>query len=400
MLLILAAVAAGATQPSPACAAVASGCFRLRGGAGSSDVHRTAAASASTDFDADGDFGERVSAAGAEEGGGLDAFLRERFSQAADDGDGGGEDTSTGGGSTEKETADSTSGGAGHLPHLLAPNREGRKRRLEHALESSSSLPETASLSQQARSNGGGNHLGENSWGSDSAASAREEPHKRSRQVAPNLSEHKAPEYQDTRPMICKEFAEKGVCRYGLTCIFLHDRTSYFDKWKEKVRERKRNAKLAAFQAKLISEHCSICKDSYTEPVVTQCEHYFCSRCIIERYEDADGGAGAEGTGDSTGAAGLLCPLCSEPLDGIFNMAYDLQDRLHRQQLKQLDPSKITVRCRLASQPHAMCCPESVSLCSRLDPCARPQDESEEHRNSDEMRQEREYAENLVHLGM
>jgi RING finger protein 113A len=358
LILAFAAVAAGTKQPLPA--AAAPGCFWLRGGASSSGVHSTAeaastATSASTDSDSDDNFGERVRVEGAKEGGGLDAFLRQHFPQADDDdGSGGVQDKSTDSrGSTKEQTASGSSGGAGHLPRLLVPGREGRKRRLEHASESSSSLPETASVPEQARSNGGKDDPAggsENSLGSDSAASARNEPQKRSRQLAPNLREQEAPVYQDTRPMVCKEFAEKGVCRYGLTCIFLHDRTSYYDKWKEKVLERRRSAKLATFQAKLISEHCSICKDSYTEPVVTLCDHYFCSRCIIERYENADGDAGAEGTAESALAAGLLCPLCSEPLNGIFNLAYDLQDRLHRQQLKQLDPSKITVRSRLARE--------------------------------------------------
>ena len=148
----------------------------------------------------------------------------------------------------------------------------------------------------------------------------------------------KLPEYRDTRPMICKEFAESGSCRYGLSCIFVHDRSAYYDRWREKVREQRKRAKLASALANRVPEHCPLCKDAYTEPVQTQCGHFFCSNCIISRYDDAQtaGDVGEDvarpnaEAGDRDGD-GRNCPVCGAELDGIFNMAYDLQNTLNKQ---------------------------------------------------------------------
>ena len=150
--------------------------------------------------------------------------------------------------------------------------------------------------------------------------------------------------------------------------------------------------------ASAISEHCPICKDSYTEPVVTQCGHYFCSFCIIQRYESAytstntssfegqDGGQGIRGEGEKeeeegedeeegggggvagvAGGGGRNCPLCNKPLNGIFDLAYDLQERLN----KQLLPTH-----------------------------AEEESDSEQPKNSDEARERQEYEENLTLLGL
>jgi hypothetical protein len=200
------------------------------------------------------------------------------------------------------------------------------------------------------------------SWDSESSEQDAANRRKRKRAFEARIKKEKAPEYQDTRPMVCKEFAETGTCRYGNTCIFLHDRASYYDRWKDKVRAHKKRARHAALLANRISEHCPLCKQHYTEPVSTECGHHFCARCIIERYDAADGmtrgreGAG-EGEGEEGGEAGGPggaggapgagqggrgeegdggeCPVCGEALHGNFHVAYDLQDKLNKQQLPQ-----------------------------------------------------------------
>lgn len=342
--LLLALVARLALASLPSAAPV--GVFHLRGGEHPEESPCESAAPSGSELDSDSELGglrhfrvESPSQEGSsQEGVNRDdtaAILRERFqlSEPAD-----------ADGMSEKLDTSFENSSDGQVRDTRLSRQAGQKRRLERVLESSLSVAETQHLSCKNGRSGPAGHSAKTSQ-SDSLESASGERQKRARKPVIGNQE-KAPEFQDTRPMICKEFSEKGVCRYGLSCIFVHDRTTYYEKWKEKVREQKRSAKLAAFHANLISEHCSICRDSYTEPVVTQCEHYFCSSCIIEHYENGENhGTGEVGNADGR-AEGQICPVCSEPLHGIFNLAYDLQDKLTEQRLKQIDPTKITVFSR------------------------------------------------------
>lgn len=316
-------------------------CLRLRGGRHSAEesegVSRAAAALASTETDSTSELGMRRqfrAESPPPEGVERDDFaavLRQRGDSAEEE--------------TQSSVTESSVNGRVSDGQTRHAGRKGKKRKLERERASESSASLAGSRSEDDDDGDASTRRPGKSLESDSTESAAAAEERRKRSRKPVLgSEQKGPEYQDTRPMICKEFAEKGVCRYGLSCIFVHDRTSYYNKWKEKLREQRRRAKLAAFQANLISEHCPICKDSYTEPVVTQCDHYFCSRCIIERYDGAENpGAGQGGSEGGSSADGLLCPVCRKPLHGVFNLVYDLQDKLAEQQLKQIDPSKITV---------------------------------------------------------
>jgi RING finger protein 113A len=49
---------------------------------------------------------------------------------------------------------------------------------------------------------------------------------------------------------------------------------------------------------------CLICRNAYTDPVVTRCGHYFCSACAIKRF-----------------AKTPKCAACLAPTGGIFNRA-------------------------------------------------------------------------------
>ena len=255
--------------------------------------------------------------------------------------------------SSVSDPATSSQDGGTRGPRGPRTDRGPRKRERERSADSEFSpttmAPESA---DRARDSVGGGRAAapqpdETSTESeDSSEQAAAERRKR-KKVAEPKAEDKAPEYRDTRPMICKEFAERGTCRYGLSCIFLHDRSAYYAKWKEKVREDRRRARQAARKASLISQHCPICKDRYTEPVVTECNHYFCSSCILECYDNADDAQAARGRG------GRTCPVCSGPLSGSFKLVYGLQDRLN----KQLHPTRSSVSrtclcvCTLFPQP-------------------------------------------------
>jgi hypothetical protein len=273
----------------------------------------------------------------------MEAYRRKQFPAEAQDT----EDSSA----SDPATSSQDRGTRG--PRGPRTDRGPRKRERERSAGSESSPTTTAPGSAElARDSVGGGRAAapqpdETSTESeDSSEQAAAERRKR-KKVAEPKAEDKAPEYRDTRPMICKEFAERGTCRYGLSCIFLHDRSAYYAKWKAKVREDRRRARQDARKASRISQHCPICKDRYTEPVVTECNHYFCSTCILEWYDEADD------VQDTRGRGGRTCPVCSGPLSGSFKLVYDLQDRLNQ----QLHPTRSSVSrtclcvCALFPQP-------------------------------------------------
>merc|ERR1712228_599892 len=47
---------------------------------------------------------------------------------------------------------------------------------------------------------------------------------------------------------------------------------------------------------------CHICRNAFQNPVVTNCQHYFCESCIMGRY-----------------AKDASCPVCSKDTGGVFN---------------------------------------------------------------------------------
>ena len=60
---------------------------------------------------------------------------------------------------------------------------------------------------------------------------------------------------------------------------------------------------------------CVICRKPYTDPVVTRCEHYFCSACAIKRF-----------------AKTPKCAACGAPTGGIFNRADKVIAKLKKKQ--------------------------------------------------------------------
>ena len=141
----------------------------------------------------------------------------------------------------------------------------------------------------------------------------------------------------DLKPDICKDYRLTGFCGYGDACIFLHDRTDIKQGWQldkewEKVTKGKQhlagtvvasanrdkadakseNDDDAAFLEK-IPFKCIICKESYREPVVTRCGHYFCEPCALKRYRK-----------DPT------CAACGASTNGVFNSAKRLKKLLDK----------------------------------------------------------------------
>ncbi|KAI0665986.1 hypothetical protein C8Q78DRAFT_487677 [Trametes maxima] len=113
----------------------------------------------------------------------------------------------------------------------------------------------------------------------------------------------------DYQPDVCKDYKETGYCGYGDTCKFLHDRGTYLAGWQ--LDKLAANPKKQADEAsdtdsddEDIPFACIICRKPYTDPVVTRCEHYFCSACAIKRFGRTP-----------------KCAACGAPTGGIFNRA-------------------------------------------------------------------------------
>ncbi|RUS72239.1 hypothetical protein EGW08_019993, partial [Elysia chlorotica] len=115
----------------------------------------------------------------------------------------------------------------------------------------------------------------------------------------------------DYQPDICKDYKETGFCGFGDSCKFLHDRSDYKHGW-----QLEREMELGTYGQKdeenyeISSDEddmpfkCFICRNSFKDPVVTKCKHYFCEKCALSHYRKSK-----------------RCFVCGEPTGGIFNPA-------------------------------------------------------------------------------
>lgn len=170
----------------------------------------------------------------------------------------------------------------------------------------------------------------------------------------------------DYQPDICKDYKETGFCGFGDSCKFMHDRSDYKSgaqierEWEEAQQKKKRKLQeLEQFAAeqddkraremlrgldgdvndevevgskdiRLLKRQqlengeeeenfeikdgeeelpfaCFICRNPFTDPVVTQCGHYFCQQCAIDRSRQTS-----------------RCAACDKPTFKIFNKAWKL----------------------------------------------------------------------------
>lgn len=89
----------------------------------------------------------------------------------------------------------------------------------------------------------------------------------------------------DTHKVVCKPFRETGYCGYGDSCKYSHSR----------------HAEVESVRAAAVSKVCGICSKTFSEEVVTECGHSFCSLCAMRRYQEVDG-----------------CNTCGKPTYGRF----------------------------------------------------------------------------------
>lgn len=159
----------------------------------------------------------------------------------------------------------------------------------------------------------------------------------------------KAPEFIrmtcrfDYQPDICKDYKETGFCGYGDQCKFLHDRGDYKSGWqlerewdnmqakkKKKLEESIKTfgddvdegrAGVAAlgedeenYEIDLDEElpfACLLCRNSFKDPVVTLCGHYFCGKCATDCHKKSS-----------------KCAACQKQTFGVFNIAHKLNKQI------------------------------------------------------------------------
>ncbi|ALC46891.1 CG4973 [Drosophila busckii] len=135
----------------------------------------------------------------------------------------------------------------------------------------------------------------------------------------------------DYQPDICKDYKETGFCGFGDSCKFLHDRSDYKAGWQmEKDHEAEKRGECDSdgdehkyeihSDEECLPFKCHICRQSFTNPVVTKCKHYFCEKCALAQYKKSQ-----------------RCIICSQQTNGIFNPAKELIARLRTAPMEQSD---------------------------------------------------------------
>lgn len=135
----------------------------------------------------------------------------------------------------------------------------------------------------------------------------------------------------------CKDYRITGHCGFGDNCKYLHDRSDLKAGWQldqewEKVTKGKKNlggtvvASANRSKAKADDDDdddeaileripfaCIICRESYKEPIITRCGHYFCLPCALQRYKRDPS-----------------CAACGTGTNGVFNSATRLKKLLEK----------------------------------------------------------------------
>jgi RING finger protein 113A len=129
----------------------------------------------------------------------------------------------------------------------------------------------------------------------------------------------------DYAPDICKDYKETGFCGFGDSCIFLHDRSDYKHGWQlEREVERKtygqndaeaKNYEIPSDDEDNLPFKCLICRESFQNPVVTKCKHYFCESCALTNYRKSK-----------------RCFACGQQTMGVFNPAKDLVSKIKKKE--------------------------------------------------------------------
>ncbi|KAM8945794.1 E3 ubiquitin-protein ligase RNF113A [Pelodytes ibericus] len=131
----------------------------------------------------------------------------------------------------------------------------------------------------------------------------------------------------DYQPDICKDYKETGFCGFGDSCKFLHDRSDYKHGWQlERELEEGRyganddeNYEVSSGDEDLPFK-CFICRESFKNPVITKCRHYFCETCALQHYRKSK-----------------RCYVCNTQTNGVFNPAKELAAKLEKHKAAEED---------------------------------------------------------------
>ena len=123
----------------------------------------------------------------------------------------------------------------------------------------------------------------------------------------------------DYQPDICKDYKETGFCGFGDSCKFMHDRSDYKHGWQLEREWKEGNySKQDPHAYEIDSDDdddlpfaCFICRESFKNPVVTKCKHYFCEACALKHYRKSK-----------------RCYVCGVQTNGVFNPAKELIKKL------------------------------------------------------------------------
>ena len=145
----------------------------------------------------------------------------------------------------------------------------------------------------------------------------------------------------DYAPDVCKDYKQTGFCGFGDSCKFLHAREDYKQGWQldrewETVakggkaggggRTTSSRTNKDGVQDPDVDEDeeeaallegipfaCIICRESYKNPIITKCGHYFCEACALKRYKKTPN-----------------CAACGAGTNGVFNGARNLKRLLEK----------------------------------------------------------------------
>ncbi|XP_067088420.1 E3 ubiquitin-protein ligase RNF113A [Osmerus mordax] len=126
----------------------------------------------------------------------------------------------------------------------------------------------------------------------------------------------------DYQPDICKDYKETGFCGFGDSCKFLHDRSDYKHGWQiERELDEGRYGANDEENYEVSSDDedmpfkCFICRESFKNPVITKCKHYFCETCALQHYRKSK-----------------RCYVCNVQTNGVFNPAKELMSKIQKHQ--------------------------------------------------------------------
>ncbi|WAR04145.1 R113A-like protein [Mya arenaria] len=126
----------------------------------------------------------------------------------------------------------------------------------------------------------------------------------------------------DYQPDICKDYKETGMCGFGDSCKFMHDRSDYKHGWQlEREMEQGTYGQGDNANYEISSDEedipfkCFICRKSFVNPIITKCGHYFCEKCALSQYRKSQ-----------------RCFVCNEQTMGIFNPAKELIGKLKKRE--------------------------------------------------------------------